>query len=258
MLSTRIARVGKLNEVAFAKSAVQLQKIKEMDLSQVDQKQYLQQGLSMIFTKASNLIGLKDPISNINKLDIVEMIMSRFKALSLEEIDYAFKLDRYSGEPVQHFQLFNAEYVGKILYRYREWLRSTRANNNLPMARKEEPKEMSPEEKEILVINGAIECFEIFLQTGEIALGKTYVYDYLYEKKLLPYHSPAFKEQVKRKAIKQLCNRERSGEDRKQWKFQLREIQAGKDPLKVECKNLVLIQYFSRLKAEKKHLQEII
>lgn len=248
-----------MNDVSFAKTTVELQKIKEMDLTQVEQKQYLQQGFSMIFTKAANLIGLKDPISQINKLDIVEMIMSRFKSLSLEEIDYAFRLDRYSGEPVQHFQLFNAEYVGKVLHRYREWLRNTRANNNLPMAKKSEPKELSPEEKELLVINGAIECFEDFKTLKEIPLGKTYVYDYLYEKKLLPSHTPAFRERVKRQAIKQLYkSKENPNKDRREIKSILQEVQFRKNNLKVQCKNLVLQEYFNRLLAEGKSLDEVL
>lgn len=257
-LSTKIAKVGRLTEVGFARATVELQKIKDMDLSIAENKQYLQQGLSMIFTKASNLTGLKDPISDINKADIVEMILTRYKSLSLEEIDYAFKIDRYSGDPVAHFQLFNAEYVGKVLTRYREWLRETRVSMNLPMKKEEVKPEMSEAEKQLIVVNGVIDCFDSYLSSGEISPGKSYVYDFLYERNLLPIHTPAFREKIKRKAIKIIMMRERTDNDPRQFRRQLRDIQLGKDPLKVECKKLVLQEFFSRLKAQGKHLSEVI
>lgn len=257
-LSSKIARVGKLTEVGFAKETVGLQKIKEMDLTVPQNKEYLQQGLSMIFTKASNLIGLKEPISGINKTDIVEMILTRYRSLSLEEIDYAFKIDRYSGDPVSHFQLFNAEYVGKVLTKYREWLRETRFSMNLPMKKPEEKKELSEEEKELLVLNGVLECFENYLSSSEILPGKSYVYDYLYQRGFLPLHTQAFKDKIKRRAVKIILRRERTENDPRQIRAQLRDIQTGKDKLRVECKRLVLMECFSRLKAQGKHLSELI
>lgn len=229
-----------------------------MDLTVTENKQYLQQGLSMIFTRASNLIGLKEPISSINKSDIVDMILSRHQSLSLEEIDYAFKIDRYSGDPVPHFQLFNAEYVGKVLHRYREWLRSTRFSMNLPMKKAEEKKEMSEAEKQLLVMNGVIECFESYRATGEIMPGKSYVYDYLYERNLLPAHTSAYRERVRRKAVKIVYVRDRDQKDLREWRQQVRRIQEGKDTLKVECKKLVLQECFSRLISQKKHVSELI
>ena len=228
-----------------------------MDLSNPEQKQYLQQGLSMIFTRASNLIGLKDPISNINKLDIVEMILSRYKGLSLEEIDYAFRLDRYSGESVSHYQLFNAEYVGKVLHKYRVWLRTTRANNNLPLSQRKKPVELTEEEKQITVINGIVDCFEEFKVSKEIPVGRTWVYDYLYDKKLLPAHTSIFREKIRRNAIKQLHNEKNHVEkDGRKIRAILREIQAGKKELKVRCKVLVLKEYFSRLIAQEKEITD--
>lgn len=74
------------------------------------------------------------------------MVLTRFQNLSVEEIDYAFKMDRYSGEPVPHFQLFNAEYVAKVLKKYQDWILKTRQQNNLSISKGIESKQPSLEE----------------------------------------------------------------------------------------------------------------
>lgn len=80
-------------------------------------------GLGIIFMKIANFSGLKGEIPDINKEDITELLMTRFPTLSLNEIQYAFKIDRYGyhGDPTQHFQLFNAEYVVRVLNKYLEY-----------------------------------------------------------------------------------------------------------------------------------------
>lgn len=129
----KIAKAGEKNELSFAKEVINFQKIKEMESQDVSV------GLSMIFTKASNLLGIKDPISDINKQDIKEMILSHFNNISLEEIDYAFKLERYGvlGDKTAHFQLLNSEYVSNVLNKYKKWLKETRLANNLSISKKE-------------------------------------------------------------------------------------------------------------------------
>ncbi len=212
----------------------------------------------MIFVRATNLLGIKTEISDINKTDIREMILSKFNGLSLQEIDYAFKLDRWSGDPVEHFQLFNAEYVAKVLTKYQEWLRSTRAANNLPLSKPKKKQEMNDTEKELLIIGGVLECFEIFKVTKEIPVGKTYVYDFLYEKKLLPKHTTEFKSKIKRKAIKEAYKSKAEAEDKRAFTKVLRDIQNKKNAQIVRCKNIILKTFFHQLIAQEKSLEEII
>jgi len=77
-------------------------------------------GLGIIFAKVSILSGFKGEIPDMNKKDITELLMTRFRGISLNELDFAFKIDRYGyhGNPTPHFQIFNAEYVARVLNNY--------------------------------------------------------------------------------------------------------------------------------------------
>ncbi|WP_159427056.1 hypothetical protein [Formosa haliotis] len=77
-------------------------------------------GLGYIFSRVAILSGFKGEIPEINKEDITDLLLTRFKTISLNELSFAFKIDRhgYHGDPTPHFQLFNAEYVTKVLNRY--------------------------------------------------------------------------------------------------------------------------------------------
>jgi len=232
-----------------------------MNLGNQDEKKYLQQGLSMIFTKVCNLIGLKDPISNNNKIDIVEMIISRFKGLSLEEIDYAFRIDRYGdhGEPTPHYQLFNAEYVSTVLGKYKNWLRKIRENNNLPISKPTEEIAITEDKKAMRNLNGIIECFEKYSTTSCIPAGNIYVYGLLHERELFPKHTKRFRELIKRKANrKRYKSRENSNTDRKSLKSILLQIQNKQNNQTVLCKEIILETYFRKLIAQGKTISDVL
>jgi len=232
-----------------------------MNLGNQDEKNYLQQGLSMIFTKACNLIGLKNPISKNNKQDIVDMILSRFKGLSLEEIDYAFRIDRHgnNGEPTPHYQLFNAEYVSTVLGKYKNWLRKTRVSNNLPISTPTEEKALTEDEKAMLIVSGIIECFEEYSTTGCIPVGKIYVYGILHDRELFPVHNKRFKEHIKRKAIRKRYKfRENSNTDRKSLKSILLQIQSKQNNQTVLCKEIILETYFRKLISQGKTISDVL
>lgn len=80
-------------------------------------------GLGYIFAKTAILTGFKGEIPEINKEDITDLLFTRFSTISLNELSYAFKIDRhgYHGEPTPHYQLFNAEYVSKVLNKYLQY-----------------------------------------------------------------------------------------------------------------------------------------
>ncbi|MCB1108208.1 MAG: hypothetical protein KDK44_00950, partial [Chlamydiia bacterium] len=80
-------------------------------------------GLGFIFARIAILSGFKGEIPDINKEDITDLLLTRFQTISLNELNFAFKIDRhgYHGEPTQHYQLFNAEYVAKVLNKYLEY-----------------------------------------------------------------------------------------------------------------------------------------
>lgn len=212
--------------------------------------------IGMIFTKVSNLSGIKDPISEINKQDIKEMIFTRFGGLSLEEIDYAFKLERYGayGDKTQHFQLFNSEYVSTVLNKYKKWLNEKRVNNNLPIAEKQKPQEMSEEEKQLIVYTGVIGCFKNYEETKRIEAGKGWVYDFFFEKKRLPKHTPEFKARILDLAKSEVENEIKGGGITSQVKEALKNIQPS--TVAVKCKEIILREYFERIVSEKLDIKD--
>ena len=126
-MSEKISKIGKISNEEFAikrKDFIKIGKINDPSLFQM---------IGFILTRASVFAGFKYKIDNANKKDIKEMILMKWKILSLEEIEYAFKLDRYSPNPVAHYQLFNANYVHKVLHNYYEWLsRMNQKNSSAP------------------------------------------------------------------------------------------------------------------------------
>ena len=52
--------------------------------------------------------------------DCFEMILMRYKELSVDELHYAFKLHRFGElDKVEHYQLLNADFVQKVLSNYK-------------------------------------------------------------------------------------------------------------------------------------------
>lgn len=89
-------------------------------------------GLGFIFARVAILSGFKGEIPDINKEDITDLLLTRFKTISLNELNFAFKIDRhgYHGEPTSHYQLFNAEYVANVLNKYLNYKQMIRNKPN--------------------------------------------------------------------------------------------------------------------------------
>lgn len=110
------------------------------------------------------------------------MILKFYGNLSLEEIVYAFELERYNqlDPKTEHFQLFNAEYVSTVLKKYKNWLAQVRFDNNLPISKpKEQINSTSQKEKDAIMRNGCIRCYNEFKELGFIKEGNTHIYDHL-------------------------------------------------------------------------------
>lgn len=161
--------------------------------------------LGMICAKAANMLGIKEKINEINKADIREMVLTKFKGLSLEEIDYAFKLERY-GEfetRTEHFQLFGAEYVSEVLNKYRKWLKSTISENRILIEKKPES-EITESEKRQLTFDLIVMAFEHFENYREIKPGTLAAYDALHKLGELPEHTEEFKKGIIERAKRRI------------------------------------------------------
>lgn len=246
-----------MTEISFARKVSGFLKLSEY--REKSEKQLLGTGLSLLFTRIPNLLGIKDQISQINKDDIKEMLFMRFKNLSLEEIDYAFKLDRFGafGETTEHFQLFNSVYVAKVLEKYKKWLTRTRFDNNIPLHQSSKGQELSQEDKDRIVRDGIVRCFNDFSVTHKLEDGKSWIYEHLFELGVLPEHTPEFRERMFRKARKKMYKQRKSNPLDRSLKTRLRAIQNGKYKLRTEIRYLILENYFRYLISQRKHISDV-
>lgn len=210
--------------------------------------------LGLIFVKVSNLAGIKEPISDINKQDIRELVMSRFSNLSIQEIDYAFKMDRYSGEPTPHFQLFNAEYVAKVLKKYQDWINKTRQERNLKLSKIEGPTEPTPEERKAIRLEFLRDVFDSVKNTGVCDSGWL-LYEEL-EGKLLVGDSVK-KELYKSELAKYIEELKSSGYS-KSLKTQLERLnKSNSQVVKNRCKSILVSRFIEEIDSFEEFLKEV-
>jgi len=263
-LSAQIQKAGQLTEISFVKNILSLEKIRDASDENVTQ------GFMFLFTRIPNLLGIKETISDINKNDIIEMILSRFNGLSLIEIDYAFKLERYAAYDIKtgHYQLFNAEYVAAILKKYKNWVSTIRKINNLPMKNPEPVIEISDQEKENIELEGCLHAFEDYRQTARLDPGRIYTYNVLYYLGLLPVHTKDFKAKIYQRAKDKALERaktikqEARGDKIKRTESQriIDRINSGEEDgiLKNALKEIVLKYFFRSLIINGKELKHLL
>ena len=170
----KIYQAGSISGVSFAEKALEFVPIRKLEQSQV------RMSIGAIIVQHAGLIGIKGQIDFAQKEDIVNLILTRFFTLSIEEIYKAFQMERY-GEfdtRTEHYQLINAPYICEILEKYKEWLRNTRQthhlSNSLPSPKEEE---LSKEEKEAKFIANIQHFYNDFKQNGRMPLFCGYLYD---------------------------------------------------------------------------------
>ena len=168
-----------LTEVGFVKDTYRQTKIREIK----DSYEFIKQ-LGLVMSESSLHIGIKDPLTDIQKADIKEMILMRFKGLSVNEIAYAFKLERYNAydDKTNHFQLFNAEYVSAILDKYVKWKIELKRTHNI--SKQKEESEVSEEEKKHWENLAVVSAIENFQENGIVE--RVHVYDILFDLGYLP------------------------------------------------------------------------
>jgi len=92
--------------------------------------------IGIVLTKIAVLLGIKDPIDNFTKQDLLRLIARHYKHLSPAEIYKAFENERYGiNQPkTEHYQLFDSNYVATIMDKYLNWKQKEkiRINYNPP------------------------------------------------------------------------------------------------------------------------------
>ncbi len=235
-----------LSPISFLKSVYKHTPICEMDSYEMKK----QIALSLIST--SEQMRVTNEIADIDKKEIQELILSRFKRLSVNEIYYAFKLERFGeyGEQISHYNRFDVIYVSQILEKYKQWKIKTKSEHNISYI--EDAKEATEAEKKFWINKGVTDCIEYFEEHREIEEGKKYIYTILYDDGLLPTDKK-YKQRVYKDALEALefeyKNKKASSLTEKREYKEILENLYKKENGKVvaKCQEIALLEFFREL-----------
>lgn len=188
LLLAQISKVGNgLSPVGF------VEKLKDFAPLREQPDPVARMAIGLIVTQHAALIGIKGTIDAMNKEDISNLICSRFAHLALEELHKAFQLERYGelGEATAHYNLINAPYIAQVLTKYVSWLRKTRQNHphlSLERTPREETPPAPPSRERIEAL--AHQMQQQYLQTGQMPLFCSWLFDAMRQVGMLPDFSP--------------------------------------------------------------------
>ena len=144
--------------------------------------------VSLALIATAEQMRVTNPILDIDKKEIQELILKRFKRLSINELYYAFKLERFGeyGDKTEHYNRFDVIYVAQILGKYLIWKVDVRVKNNLEIAKQPVLQEITEEQKISFVAQGILRVFNEFQEKGVVPDGNSYIYESLYDDGHLP------------------------------------------------------------------------
>jgi len=88
--------------------------------------------IGFFLTKIATMSGIKNPIDNFTKQDIIRLIIRRYSLLSVAEIYKAFENERYgiNQNKTEHFQLFDSNYISAVIDKYIDWRQNEKIKSN--------------------------------------------------------------------------------------------------------------------------------
>lgn len=193
-----IENLCKLSPIEFIRSS-------KKPIRNIKKDSYFYNSIGLMFTKIANLSGLKGEISDINKQDISDLILDFNQSLSLDEIYFAFKLERYGQyeNKTKHYEFFGSDYVSEILNKYRKWKQKTKVKFHIQDIKKIPPmKELTEEDKIGIVQKGVDRMYEDFKRTKEVPVGCVYIYDFLRKNNIIKAPTDSYRKEIKNKALK--------------------------------------------------------
>ena len=214
--------------------------------------------IGIILGKISALGGFKNEIDSIVKDDILKMIFSQFKELSVEEIYKAFELERYNAydTKTEHFQLFDANYISSVLKKYKNW--KSEQKRVLNISAPKEVMELTAEEKEAKIISGINFKFSEYIETKEVSSPFVWVFDELVHRKILkmptsetPKLSEYYNSKLQQARTELLTEQKKvqpkDANERKNIKLEIEKILNYKsEKTEVRAKRIVLVEFFNK------------
>ncbi|TDD77093.1 hypothetical protein [Flavobacterium caseinilyticum] len=222
--------------------------------------------IGTMLIKIGTLAGIKNEIDSLVGQDIMRMILTTYADLTLEEIYKAFELERYGSfeDKTEHFQLFNADYIAKILKKYKNWKLNMKMNHDISKNSTLQLAAVTEGQKEQILIDGVNRVFQEYQETNTISDPSEYIFDFLVEKgKIKNSNNPKLLEyyQLKLQQAKTELSKEQSKKtstdklERQRIKVDMEQIVAGYSPkIIIRAKRNILKEYFDKqisLKAEK-------
>lgn len=249
---------AELNPIAFVRDTTGQVKIRDISNSYELGKQ-----MSIILTEFYNRSGVKGEITDFAARDIKEMLTTKFSTLSLDEIAYAFKMERYGelGERTEHFQSFDAIYVSKVLDKWIARKREIKSAHNI--TKKPKAPEFSDREKQQLINNAVRKVFRHFYEHQTIKQGYVFVYDELVDSGFLNL-STEEKKDIHKAAQEVLAmeyteKKPTSREEAAEFKRVLNNLSQPKEPLVIQkCKEISMERFFRRLRKDQKEMDGFI
>lgn len=256
---SEVQQVGNKSEIAFIRASFEQNKLREIKTIETSQV------LGVILQQASTLAGIREGIQDIVKNDLKDLIFGKFGGLSLEEIAYAFKLERQLAYPTktEHFQFFSTEYVAEILTKYTEWKAQKRRANNIDPKPKEEPqqKPLSDEDKVMLFFTSLMTDFDNFKANKKITLFASQHYYPLYYLGVLPKHDEAFREQINVRVTEALRKDFAQTDNRLERDFLKQIIESqmtNEGRFKSKAHELIVSDFFQKLVDEGKSISDVL
>ena len=226
----------------------------------------LKKELGHLYSYQTKAYKINEEMTQIDKTEIKQLILRRFKRLSVNELYYAFKMHRMGefGQEVKPYGSISISFVSTILDMYVEWKRQIRQKNNLELPGSGVNREQSPEEKKKWIVRGVLNAYDAYQEHKMLPSGTRYVYDVLYDIGLLPT-DPEIKRKYYERAkesVKMQMHLEKSGPGLDLSK--LREIKdvldniekSNNSAVKVQAMKDVVCDYFKKIKRDK--LEEIL
>ncbi len=260
-------------------------------LSENQQLDTLETLIAKTFLDCGQKIVVEDLVSLSN--EVQESIQNEFSWITLTEIEIAFKKGRRKEflitrnnkqESLDWFGL-NKNTFEQWIIAYKSQFRDKELRDRSKKAKDSYVKPTDEQNKKA-IDNAIVECVLSVTNTGKLPTGKLYLYYHLYKSNCLPEHTKKFRENVRRKVIKnafkgnfggedilkkfkksaliKFCKKNDKSEDEivkilkqknltftrsDQWKSkkEIKNMFEDKTSLKAKCREQILLQYFQNL-----------
>jgi hypothetical protein len=194
------------------------------------------------------------------------MLFTSCSDLIIDEIYKAFELERYGeyGIKTEHFQLFNADYIAKILAKYREWKLQIKTQHNISLALLKEKNEekVSAEDSKLIMDNAIKRLYDEFLKSGEVSIPCSYIFDEMYYREMfVGMDLPTYKRIAEREVKQEVMSKKATSKfEHNSIKETLKNIESNDRNEKVlaYAKRLVIHDYFTRIKNENTQISELL